>query len=70
MAKNDELTGRQMCELLHEKWPNLDVSISTIKQARQSIGWVSTRPEVLSTCQGRKYGKETKLVQTANFSKR
>ena len=42
---------------------NLDVSISTIKRARQNI-------EVLSTCQSRKYGKETKLVQTANFSKR
>ena len=58
MAKNDELTGRQMRELLHEKWPNLDVSISTIKQARQSIGWVSTRPKY---CQ---------LVRAVNMEKR
>ena len=34
MAENDELMGRQMRELLHEKWPNLDVTISTIKRAR------------------------------------
>ena len=58
MAENDELTGRQMRELLHEKWPNLDVSISTIKRARQNIGWVSTRPKY---CQ---------LVRAVNMEKR
>ena len=50
MAENDEL--------LHEKWPNLDVSISTTKRVRQNIGWVSTRPKY---CQ---------LVRAVNMEKR
>ena len=31
MARNDEITERQMHELLHEKWLSLEVSISTFK---------------------------------------
>ena len=33
MARNDEITGRQMRELLHAKWLSLEVSISTVKIA-------------------------------------
>ena len=58
MARNDEITGRQMRELLREKWPSLEVSISTVKRERQNIGWVSTRPKY---CQ---------LVREINMEKR
>ena len=61
MAENDELMGRQMRELLHEKWPNLDVTISTIKRAR---------PKYCLLVRAVNMEKKTKLVQTANFSKR
>ena len=41
---NDELTARQARSLLMEKWPNLRVSIPTIKRIRKQMGWVATRP--------------------------
>ena len=45
MEKNDELTARKMHELLLERWPNLNVSLSTIKRAKRRLGWVVTRPK-------------------------
>ena len=36
MSKNDELTSRRMKTLLCEKWPNLHVSIPTIKRTRKT----------------------------------
>lgn len=42
--QNDELTARQICALLVERWPDTQVSLSCIKQIRQQIGWVCTRP--------------------------
>ena len=44
MKKNDELTARGIKSLLLEKWPELEVSIPTIKRIRQEMGWVCTRP--------------------------
>ena len=41
---NDELTSTAMKNLLLEKWPDLVVSISTIKRVRRRLGWVCTRP--------------------------
>ena len=44
LTENDELTARQARSLLTEKWPELQVSIPTIKRIRKEIGWVCTRP--------------------------
>ena len=44
MANNDELTSRRMKTLLCEKWPDLHVSIPTIKRTRIDMGWVCTKP--------------------------
>ena len=44
MAKNDELTSQRMKTLLCEKWPELRVSIPTIKRTRKVMGWVCTKP--------------------------
>lgn len=44
LTENDELTARQARSLLTEKWPELHVSIPTIKRVRKQIGWVCTRP--------------------------
>ena len=41
---NDELTARKLKRLLEEKWPYLQVSLSTIKRNRKQMGWVCTRP--------------------------
>ena len=41
---NDELTASQARSLLMDRWPDLQVSIPTIKRARREIGWVCTRP--------------------------
>ena len=45
MAANDEITARQMRILLLEKWPNLQISLNTIKRTRKHLGWVATRPK-------------------------
>ena len=44
MNKNDELTAPRIKSLLLEKWPELVVSIPTIKRVHQEMGWVCTRP--------------------------
>ena len=44
LMENDELTARQARSLLTNKWPDLQVSIPTIKRHRKQIGWVCTRP--------------------------
>jgi len=36
---NDELTSTAMKNLFLEKWPDLVVSISTIKRVRRRLGW-------------------------------
>ena len=41
---NDELTSTRIKCLLTERWPDLQVSIPTIKRMRKEMGWVCTRP--------------------------
>ena len=56
LAKNDELTSPQLRRTLTNKYPSLEVSLPTIRRARQDLGWVSTRPHYcqlireVSTC--------------------
>ena len=45
MAENDKLTSRQVRGLLVREWPDIDVSISTIKRIRKQLGWIPTRPK-------------------------
>ena len=48
MKDNDECTGRQLHELLLERWPNLSVSIDTIKRERRALGWVASNQNTAS----------------------
>ena len=41
---NDELTSTGLKRLLSERWPDLQVSIPTIKPIQKEMGWVCTRP--------------------------
>ena len=45
MQENDELTSRIVRNELLDKWPELSVSIRTVRRARWSLGWKSTRPK-------------------------
>ena len=45
LESDDELTTRKLHHLLVEKFPDLNVSHSTIKRARRELGWVSSRPK-------------------------
>ena len=58
MAANDELTARQLCQLLDYHWPGMTLSLSTVKRARRCLGWIATRPKY---CQ---------LIREANKAKR
>ena len=59
LAANDELTARWLLVKLREKWPDVSVSLSTIKRARKyELGWIKSRPKY---CQ---------LVRVANKQKR
>ena len=44
LNKNDELTSSSIRTLLSSRWPDLQVSIATIKRTRKEMGWVCTRP--------------------------
>lgn len=41
---NDELTARQIHSKLVGRFPNLHVSLTTVKRIRRENGWVCTRP--------------------------
>lgn len=41
---NDELTSTDIKRLLAERWPDLRVSVQTIRRTRKRMGWVCTRP--------------------------
>ena len=58
LADNDELTARQIHDLLEDQWPEVKVSLSTVKRARKDLGWIATRPKY---CQ---------LIRESNTSKR
>ena len=45
MADNDELTARQLRHMLTSQWPELSVSVRTVRRARWKLGWVATRPK-------------------------
>jgi len=44
LKQNDEATARDLRAMLIEKYPDLEVTLSTIKCQRQALGWVCTRP--------------------------
>ena len=44
LKQDDEFTATRIKAALIRKWPDLKVSISTIKRVRQEMGWVCTRP--------------------------
>ena len=43
MAENDELTSSQLYNMFQEQYPEISVSISTIKRVRRELGWVAKR---------------------------
>ena len=43
MAEDDELTAAKMLSLLLEKFPTLNVSVSTVKRARMELGWTAKK---------------------------
>ena len=60
LKENDEATARYLRAMLVEKYPYLEVAISTIKHQRQAFGWVCTRPHY---CQlTRNLNKNKRLV--------
>ena len=44
LSNNDKLTAREIQSILVERWPDLNVTLSTIKHFRNQIGWKCTRP--------------------------
>ena len=43
MADDDELAAAKVRSLLLEKYPTLDVSLSTVKRARMELGWTAKK---------------------------
>ena len=44
LLENDEATARHFRAMLIEKYPELAVTISTVKRQCHALGWVNTRP--------------------------
>ena len=44
LTRNDEITSRGLKNLLSAQWPDLQVSIPTIKRVRKEMEWVFTKP--------------------------
>ena len=45
MKENDESTARQLCDKLIIEWPELSLSVWTVRRARHKLGWRATRPK-------------------------
>ena len=46
LAENDELTARQLQDMLEWRWPELKVSLCTIKHAwKHDLGWIRMHPK-------------------------
>jgi len=60
LKENDEATASELRGILVQKYPDLDVSVSTIKYQRRALGWVSTRPHYCQ--QIRELNKVKRLV--------
>ena len=59
LAENDELTAKQLKDIMVQKWADLkNISLTTIKRARKYLGWTSSKPKY---CQ---------LIREANKEKR
>ena len=44
LEEDDELTSTKLKALLVQNWPDLNVSVDTIRRYRRAEGWVCTRP--------------------------
>ena len=44
LEEDDELTSTKLNTLLMQNWPDLNVSIDTIRRCHRTEGWVCTRP--------------------------
>ena len=44
LAKDDEITCTQLHQQLHDKFPQVKVSLATVKRAKKDLGWVSSTP--------------------------
>ena len=54
MRECDQLTARNLLACLCEKWPDLVVSLITVKQARRQLGWIAGRPKYCQLVQEEK----------------
>ena len=52
LSENDELTTQMLLLRLKENNTQLDISLSTMKWARQELGWVSKQGETVKVVQG------------------
>ena len=60
MEEDDELTAYKLHCKLKKHYPDLNLSISTVRRARKVLGWVSTKPRY---CQlKRDINKEKRLI--------
>ena len=60
MTVNNELTSRQLFSLFTARYPEIQVSVSTVKQARRHLGWVSKKTQHCALIQ--EVNKEKRLL--------
>ena len=65
ITQNDEITVTQLHELISKKFTDITVSKSTVKKARQDLGWVTTRPRYCQLI--RDVNKEKRLLFCQNI---
>ena len=44
MEKNDGFTSKDLTNELLKEWPDLSVSVRTVRRSRWNLGWRATRP--------------------------
>ena len=62
MADNNELTARQLRHMLTSQWPELSLSVCTVRRARWKLGWVATHPKVLPASKRAQSSEKIRVV--------
>ena len=60
MEEDDELTAYKLCCKLKKHYPDLNLSISTVRRVRKDLGWITTKPRYCQLI--RDINKEKRLI--------
>ena len=67
LSENNEFTAREAHNLLSQQWLTLPVSLPTIKQIRQKLGWLCTEQSTWCKCMSGEVYQKGELQKSSSL---